>query len=88
MIITKTESYSAMDRTGIHYEYKKSQYAFCERVIAIKWNDTNELQLRHCKGDGRLSNFVIFNETTIPNGTISDTEKFVNEVMNPAADSQ
>ncbi len=88
MIVKKTESYSAMGRTGIHYEYKKNQTSFCERVIAIKWNDTNELQLRHCKGDGRLPNFVIFNEIVIPNGTISDTEKFVNEVMSLETVSQ
>ena len=81
MVATKMKKYSAMDRTGVLYEYKKNQSSYCERVIAIQWNDTNELQLRHCKGDGRLPNFVIFNEIKIPNGTVSDARKFVMNVM-------
>lgn len=44
-----------------------------ERVAAIRWEDTDEVTVRHIKGDGRAQGFLLFDERTLPAGT-TDTE--------------
>jgi hypothetical protein len=49
-----------------------------ERVVVFMWHDSGDIDLRHCRGDGRISSFVIYEERTLRAGT--DAVLYVNEI--------
>lgn len=65
--ITKKKTYTYLDRVGTTWiiATKKSDPR-CERVVFTRWHDTQELTIRHCKGDGRRFDFQVFHEDTLP----------------------
>lgn len=62
--ITKPFTAEWCGRKATQWQYLTKSYSTCERVVAHLWAD-GELELKHCKRDGRYASFVVFDKRTI-----------------------
>ena len=76
----KPKRYTYIDRPADVEEFRFGTTPTCERVIVYRWADNGDIQITHVKGDGRTTDFQMYLDVTIPNGTTADVEAALNRI--------
>ncbi|CAB4178011.1 hypothetical protein UFOVP1462_23 [uncultured Caudovirales phage] len=85
MIKTKAFKGSWLGRVGVSWEYRrgKGTSATGKRVVCHLWADTQTLEMKFCKGDGRKSDFVVYETHVIKDGTESHADRLATYWLDP-----
>jgi len=86
-MITKSKKFRGtwIDRTGVTWEYRrgKGTNKLGKRVVCHMWADSQTLEMRLVKGDGRTDDFVVYDEHEIKDGTEKDADRLATYWLDP-----
>lgn len=71
--MTKSKKYRGtwLQRKGTSWEYRRGKGTSLTglRVVCHKWADSDVIEMKLVKGDGRTADFVVYEEHDLANGT-------------------
>lgn len=86
-MITRSKQFKGtwLDRTGVAWEYRRGKGTSLtgKRVICHMWADTQILEMKLVKGDGRTKDFIIYDEQDIKDGTEKDADRLATYWLDP-----